>query len=117
MLLRKEQGGSTIAGYEWPTDGSVCEVPAELGLELLTRPGFSEVLPDPEPVDEADGGTGGGEGDNETSGGSESDSGDGSAQGDATTGDGETPAALAAPEPAAAAPAKPAKKATAPKTT
>lgn len=39
MWLRKEIGGCSIlyegTEYAWPDDGSVCEVPEKLGLELL----------------------------------------------------------------------------------
>jgi hypothetical protein len=42
MHLKKEKGGSAIrwegTDYEWPHDGSVTEVPDELGRELLAIP-------------------------------------------------------------------------------
>jgi hypothetical protein len=49
MQLKKEKGGSAIrwegADYEWPHDGSVTEVPDQLGRELLAIPegGFERV--------------------------------------------------------------------------
>jgi hypothetical protein len=54
MLLRKEQGGAIVAGYEWANDGDVVDVPGDLGLELLAIKGggFTEVLPQPEPEPE-----------------------------------------------------------------
>ena len=65
MLLRKEQGGAVVAGYEWAEDGDVVEVPGDLGLELLAIKGggFSEVLPEPDPEPEADGEDADGDGD------------------------------------------------------
>lgn len=39
MWLKKAQGGCSIAGYEWPEDGSVAEVPDDLGASLLGIPG------------------------------------------------------------------------------
>jgi hypothetical protein len=35
MFLRKDKGGTSIGGYEWPEDGSVCEVDAQTGAALL----------------------------------------------------------------------------------
>jgi len=52
MWLRKETGGTAIDGYEWPEDGSVTEVPDELGRSLLAIPegGFEKVDgPDADP--------------------------------------------------------------------
>jgi hypothetical protein len=54
MHLRKETGGSSIGGYEWPHDGSVTEVPDEFGRELLAIPdgGFERVRKAGEDEDE-----------------------------------------------------------------
>lgn len=71
MWLRKETGGTSIGPHEWPEDGSVTEVPDELGRSLMAIPdcGFEKVdgpapEPDPAEVPETGGGTGteGGEG-------------------------------------------------------
>jgi hypothetical protein len=53
MWLKKLTGGTAIGAYEWPEDGSVTEVPEQLGRELLAIPesGFEKV-DGPEPVKE-----------------------------------------------------------------
>lgn len=52
MKLRKEQGGSMIGPYEWVNDGDVLDVDDAFGSHMLTHPGFSEVLPEPEEIEE-----------------------------------------------------------------
>jgi hypothetical protein len=51
MLLRKEQGGSSIGPYRWENDGDVVEVDEKTGHDLLRikAGGFSVPEPDPEP--------------------------------------------------------------------
>ena len=50
MRVRKESGGTTVTwgniAYEWPEDGSVTDVPAEFGAELLSirGGGYTEIL-------------------------------------------------------------------------
>lgn len=63
MWLRKEQGGTEITYrkvvYAWPEDGSVAEVPPELGADLLSIRGAGYSVakspkpeePEPEPED------------------------------------------------------------------
>lgn len=69
MLLRKDSGGSTVnwrgASYDWPEDGSVCDVPVEMAMELLAihGGGYSEVPAEEEAP--ANGGNGSGGGDEE----------------------------------------------------
>jgi hypothetical protein len=53
MWLRKSTGGTAIGPHEWPEDGSVTEVPDQLGRELLAIPeGGFEKVDEPEPVTE-----------------------------------------------------------------
>ena len=56
MHVRKESGGTTITHrrvqYEWPEDGSVIEVPDELGADLLgIRGGGYSEAPEPKPAE------------------------------------------------------------------
>lgn len=91
MRIRKETGGNSIrwhgTEYEWPVDDPVCEVPAELGRELLAILGGGCSLdPDPEPEDDGDegeSGADGGQGDGES--GADDEDGEGESS------DGETP--------------------------
>lgn len=55
IWLRKRSAGAASGGYEWSTDGAVTEVPDEIGLELLDRPGgeFTAVDPPASPPQEA----------------------------------------------------------------
>lgn len=48
MLLIKEQGGCTIAGYTWENDGDATEVPYELAVELLAIKGGDFSVPEDE---------------------------------------------------------------------
>ena len=50
MLLRKEQGGSTVAGFEWELDGDVVDVPDDLAMDLLAIKGGGYSVPEPAPV-------------------------------------------------------------------
>lgn len=45
MWVKKAQGGSGVGPYEWPEDGSVCEVPDPLGTALIaiTGGGYTQV--------------------------------------------------------------------------
>jgi len=67
MWLRKEQGGTELTFrkevYAWPEDGSVTEVPPELGADLLSIRGAGYSVaeapePEPEPAAKAEGGDG-----------------------------------------------------------
>jgi hypothetical protein len=42
MHLKKLRGGTQIGSYSWPEDGSVCEVPDQLGQELLALGGYEK---------------------------------------------------------------------------
>lgn len=42
MFLKKLQGGTSIGPYSWPEDGSVCEVPDQMGSELLALGGYEK---------------------------------------------------------------------------
>ena len=48
MLLVKEQGGGTVAGYTWENDGDAVEVPYELAVELLAIKGGDFSVPEEE---------------------------------------------------------------------
>jgi hypothetical protein len=48
MLLVKEQGGTTIAGYCWENDGDAVDVPQHLAAELLAIQGGDFSVPDDE---------------------------------------------------------------------
>lgn len=69
MWIRKETGGNSIRWrdgieYTWPVEDPVCEVPDELGRELLAIPegGCTETEPPAVPEDDS-GEAGNGEGD------------------------------------------------------
>ena len=59
MYLRKESGGTTIKwggrDYHWPVADPVCEVPPDLGEELLyiKGAGYTEVPAPPKPAPKA----------------------------------------------------------------
>ena len=53
MFLRKHEGGTGIGPYSWPEDGSVCEVPDDLGRDLLRLGGYEETG-EPEPAPKAE---------------------------------------------------------------
>jgi hypothetical protein len=59
MHIKKNRGGSAIRWrdgreYSWPEDGSVCEVPDELGLDLLRLdPGEYTRVEPPRPAPKA----------------------------------------------------------------
>jgi hypothetical protein len=67
MWLSKDIGGCTITGrdgkvYAWPRNDDVCEVPDDLGTDLLRLGGFKEVPPPDAPAPIApDGGEPGGD--------------------------------------------------------
>lgn len=47
MWLRKLQGGTSIGPYSWPGDGSLCEVPDQIGSELIALGGYEKAdVPD-----------------------------------------------------------------------
>lgn len=49
MFLKKHQGGTSIGPYSWPEDGAVCEVPDQMGSELLALGGYEKAdAPKPE---------------------------------------------------------------------
>ena len=55
MWLRKFQGGTAIGPYSWPEDGSVCEVPDQLGMELIGLGGYEKAdAPEPDPASPPD---------------------------------------------------------------
>ncbi len=111
MHLQKDRGGCEITHrkvvYAWPEDDSVCEVPDELGAELLgIRGGGYRVVVAPEPEKEPEGPDG--DGDSE----GEDPAGDAGEQG-GDSGDGDSGAPEAAEKPAKPARGSRAKPATA----
>jgi hypothetical protein len=113
MWLQKDKGGCSIlwrrVDYAWPEDNSVCEVPEQLGAELLAiRGGGYKVVPAPEPKP---GPEAKGDGDQKPADdGHDNDGGkdDGSGDGDASQDDASAKAGTGAAKPPRAKTAKPA---------
>jgi hypothetical protein len=54
VWLKKHRGGSSIGPHQWPEDGSVCEVPDDLGRSILAIPEHDyELVEAPKPAPKA----------------------------------------------------------------